>query len=157
MSKVKALPKRNQVKAGDTWDLGSLFKSDGAWESAFDEWGKRIEGYEKFRGKLGQSARVLAECFAFDGEVDREGERLGTYAFLKTAEDQANSEYQRMLGRYRNSASRAAQASSYIRPEVLAIKPKVMEGFLRSAELEKWKIALERMLRWRPHTLGKKE
>ena len=38
---------------------------------------------------------------------------------LEDAEDAANSEYQRMIGRYRNVASRAAQEASYIRPEIM--------------------------------------
>ena len=35
-------------------------------------------------------------CFEFDCEFDRAGERLGTYAHLKTTEDMADSRYQRM-------------------------------------------------------------
>ena len=121
MSKVKQLPKREQVKASDCWDLASLYKSDAAWETAFKKWDSQIGGYEKFAGKLGDSAKKLAECLEFDIELDRVGERLGTYAFLKTAEDTANSAYQRMIGRYRNAASRAGQAASFIRPEIMAI------------------------------------
>ena len=70
----------------------------------------------------GQRRRQLAACLEFDTDFDRAGERLGTYAFLKTAEDTANSDYQRMIGRYRHAASRAAQAASFIRPEIMAIK-----------------------------------
>ena len=78
--------------------------------------GKPNRRLREVRGKLGDSAETLAECLEFDIEFDRAGERLGTYAFLKTAEDTANSDYQRMNGRYRNAASRAGQAASYIRP-----------------------------------------
>ena len=89
-----------------------------------------IEGFDAFRGKLDDSARTLAACLKFDADFDRAGERLGTYAFLKTAEDAANSNYQRMIGRYRHAASRAAQAASFIRPEIMAIKSAVIEKFL---------------------------
>ena len=121
MSKVKQLPPRSKVKPADCWDLASLCKSDAAWETAFKKWEGEIAGYEKFAGHLGESAKTLAECLEFDIDFDRAGERLGTYAFLKTAEDTANSAYQRMIGRYRNVASRAGQAASYIRPEIMAI------------------------------------
>ena len=121
MSKTQRLPKRDQVPAEDTWDLTSLFDDDAAWEAAFVRYERRVKGYEKFRGKLGDSAGVLAKCVAFDSQLDRLGERLGVYAFLRTAEDQTNSVYQRMLGRYQNAAARAAEAASYIRPELLAL------------------------------------
>jgi oligoendopeptidase F len=157
MTKIKSLPKRTQVKPQDQWDLASLFKSDAEWEPAFTKWEREIPGYRKFAGKLGQSAKKLAECMRFDAALDRLAERLGTYAFLKTAEDQGNSDYQRMKGRYSAVATKAAEAASFIRPEIMAIAPRKMGAFLKSKELVDWRVALERLLRYRPHTLGEKE
>jgi oligoendopeptidase F len=157
MSKVKSLPKRSAVKPHDCWDLASLFKTDAAWEKAFKTWTASIKGYSKFRGNLGQSAKTLAACLRFDADLDRAGEKLGTYASLKTTEDQGNSDAQRMKGRFEHVAAQAAEASSWIRPELMAIPPKTIAAFLKSKELAEWKLALERTLRYRPHTLGKKE
>lgn len=157
MSKVKQLPKRAQVKAADTWDLGLLFPNDQAWEAAFTAWEQRIPEFDRFRGQLGSDAATLAACLDFDNELDRAGEQLGAYAFLKAAEDQANSDYQRMIGRFRNASSRAGQAASYIRPEIMAIKQATLDQFLADPRLAKYRLLLERMLRYKPHTLGKRE
>jgi oligoendopeptidase F len=151
---MKQLPRRSQVKAADTWDLSSLFADDAAWEVAFKAWEKRIPGFAKFQGHLADDPKALTACFKFDIDFDRAGERLSNYAFLRTAEDTANSEYQRMLGRFRNVSSRAAQAASYIRPEVLAIPAAKMKKFLASKELKPHRLTLERLLRYKPHTLG---
>ena len=62
-----------------------------------------------------------------------------------------------MNGRYQHVAAQAAEAASWIRPEIMQIPAKKMAAFLVSKELSGWKLALERMLRYRPHTLGKKE
>jgi oligoendopeptidase F len=153
MSKVKALPPRGKVKPSDTWDLSSLFASDAEWEKAFKQWEEQIPGFEKFRGKLADSAEMLSACLQFDAALDRAGERLGVYAALKTAEDQANSDYQRMKGRFQHAATKAAEASSFIRPEIMAIPPAKMDRFLEARELADWRLALERILRYRPHTL----
>src|SRR6187399_3406266 len=99
MAKVKKLPARKDVKPEDTWDLSTLFKSDADWEKAFTAWEKQIPRYEKFRGTLGDGPAALAKCFDFDCEFDQVGERLGSYAHLKTTEDMADSNYQRMSGR----------------------------------------------------------
>lgn len=157
MSKVKSLPKREQVKPQDCWDLASLFKNDAAWEKALAVWIKSIPGFESFRGRLGESAQTLAKCLQFDADLDRAAEKLGTYASLRTTEDQANSDAQRMNGRYQHAAAQAAEAASFIRPEIMQIPAKKMATFLQSKELTGWKLALERTLRHRPHTLGKKE
>src|SRR3954467_8441010 len=134
-TKTKALPKRSAVKESDKWDLASLYPSDQAWERDFEKWSKQIGGYEQFRGKLGDSAKTLAACLNFDRDFDRLGERLGTYAFLRTSEDQANSDYQRMKGRYQHVATEAAEKSSYIRPEIMAISTKSMDQFLKDKAL----------------------
>ncbi|NUQ61734.1 MAG: oligoendopeptidase F [Pirellulales bacterium] len=155
--KVKSLPSRSHVKEADRWDLGSLFTSDEAWEKSFSAWEPRIGQYERFRGKLASSAKVLAECLEFDSDFDRQGERLGTYAFLKTAEDTSNSTYQRMQGRFRNAASRAAQAASYIRPEIMAIDDARMKSLLSAKEIAPFRVMLERLLRHKPHTLSDRE
>jgi oligoendopeptidase F len=157
MAKTKSLPPRKKVKPADTWDLSSLFKTDAEWEKGFKKWEEQIPGYEKFRGKLGESAEMLSACMQFDAAVDRAGERLGVYAFLKTAEDQGNSDYQRMKGRYQHVATKAAEGSSFIRPELMSIPADKMSRFLEARELTDWRIALDRILRYRPHTLGNKE
>ncbi|HEX3724878.1 MAG TPA: oligoendopeptidase F [Pirellulales bacterium] len=157
MAKIKQLPRREQVKAADTWDLSTLFADDAAWEAAFENWEAQIAGYDAFRGKLADDAETLAKCLKFDTEFERAGERLGTFAFLKTAEDTANSTYQRMIGRYRNVASRAGQAASYIRPEIMAIAAKTMDSFMAAGVLADFRLLLEQLLRYKPHTLSKRE
>jgi oligoendopeptidase F len=157
MPKTKKLPTRKQIKPEDTWDLGSLFTTDEEWERAFVAWEKKIPRYEKFRGTLGDGAAALAKCFEFDCDFDRAGERLGTYAYLKTAEDMADSTYQRMLGRYEHAATLASEAASFIRPEILALPQKKLDEYLAAKQLSNFRLQLERLIRYKPHTLSKGE
>lgn len=157
MAKTKKLPPRSKVKPEDTWDLASLFDSDTAWESAFLAWEKQIPKFEKFRGKLGDGPKAVADCLKFDTKLDREGERLGTYAFLRTTEDTASSTHQAMQSRYHNAASRAAQAASFIRPELLALSDAKIRQYLAAKELAPYRLVLERIVRYKPYTLGDKE
>jgi oligoendopeptidase F len=156
-NKSQTLPARNRVKVDDTWDLASLFPDDAAWEAGFKKWSGMIPRYDKFRGTLAGGAKQLAACLKFDEEFERLGERIGTYAFLKAAEDQANSDYQRMRGRVQNAASNAAQAASYIRPEILAIPAKKLKEYLAAKELSRYRLLLERIQRYKPHTLSDAE
>ncbi len=157
MSTVKTLPTRATVKSVDTWDLASLFASDDAWEEALKQFASRIDGYAAFRGKLGDDAMSLANCLKFDSELERVGEPIGIYAFLKTTEDQTDGTYQGMMGRFRSIATRASEAASYIRPEIMAIPAETMETFLTAEPLQLYKLLLERILRQKPHTLSEKE
>jgi oligoendopeptidase F len=153
---VVQLPVRSQVKLEDTWDLSGLFVNDERWEESFQEYQQLLSGYQAFKGCL-QQAESLAACLEFDSKVNRLGERLGNYAFLKTAEDQANSRYQRMMGRFQNAAVKGAEEASFIRPEILAIPADQLAMLIKDPCLELQRLALERLIRYQPHTLGEKE
>lgn len=151
------LPARHDVPEGDTWDLTSLYADTAGWEADFQKLDGLIPRFETFRGRLGESAEVLAEALDFDSDFDRVAERLGTYAFLKTTEDQGNSDFQGMKSRFQNLSMRAGQAASFMRPELLAIEPAKMESLLRDPKLGLYKLQLQRVLRFRPHTLSDRE
>ncbi|MGI9474106.1 MAG: oligoendopeptidase F [Rubripirellula sp.] len=151
------LPLRNEVQPEDCWDLSSLYADDASWEADYKKLEERIPTYETFRGRLGDSPESLAEALSFDSDFDRTAERLGTYAFLKTTEDQTDSSYQGMKARYQNLAVRAGQAASFMRPEILAISKDEMAKLLANAEIEPYRLQLERLVRYRPHTLTDNE
>ena len=109
---IKRLPPRTEIALEDTWDLSSLYDSDQQWEGALGQFSEQISRYSEFQGRLSGDAQTLKACLTLDLAIEREGERVGTYAFLRTTEDQANSDYQGMLSRFQNIASQAAQAAT---------------------------------------------
>ena len=151
------LPDRKDVPVEDTWDLSSLYSSQEQWESDFAKLDSMIAGFEKYRGHLGSSVETLVEALDFDSSFDRLAERLGTYAFLKTTEDQGNSDFQAMKSRFQNLSMRASQAASYMRPELLAIDETMMASFMADPRLSLYRLQLDRLLRFRPHTLSDRE
>ncbi len=62
-----------------------------------------------------------------------------------------------MLGRYQNTATKAGEATSFIRPEIMAIPPAKMKQFLSAPPLEPYRLLLERVRRFRKYTLSAKE
>ena len=155
--KSERLPQRSEVSAADTWDLSELFESDEAWATALDGMRPLVEGLAQYRGRLGEGAPTLLACLQLDSQIDRLGDRLGNYAYLKTAEDQTNSIYQAMIGRYRFEATRAAEAASFIRPELLGLPNDTLQNYLKDPLLSLFRLQLERLVRYKPHTLTEKE
>ncbi len=157
MSEAKRLPARSEVPASDCWDLSTLYATEEQWEADFKKFEGMIPRYAEFKGRLGEGAAIIAQLLDFDLEMDRLAERLGTYAFLRTTEDQTNNAYQALTGRFQNLSVRAGQAASYMRPELLAIAPEKMEAMLAEPVLEKYRLLLQRILRYRAHTLTDSE
>lgn len=156
-SPAKTLPDRSEVAQQDCWDLSSLFASDAEWETAFTQLQSKVDTYETFRGRLGENAATLLEALQFDSEFSRDAERVAIYAFLKTTEDQGNSDYQAMKARFQNLAVSANQAASFMSPEMLAIDPKEMDALVADPLLKPFQLQLTRLLRQRPHTLTDRE
>lgn len=157
MSTVISLPKRSEVPTADTWDLAKLFPNDDAWEASLTAFENRIAGFEQFRGQLGAGPDKLAACLKYDSDTDRLAERLSNYAYLKTTEDQSNSDYQRMLGRFQSIATRAGEAASFIRPEILEIDTDTIDGYLADPKLKLYGLLIERLLRYKKYTLSDRE
>ncbi len=151
------LPDRKEVSPDDCWDLTSLFPDNQAWETEFRRLEEKIPGFEDFRGRLSESAETLVAALEFDREFDRAAERVGIYAFLKTTEDQSDSDYQAMKARFQNLAVRASQAVSYMRPELLSIEPERFAELTAAPAVMPFQLQLERLVRYRPHTLTDNE
>ena len=154
---MKSLPKRTDVREGDTWDLRSLFASDTEWDEALLKWEKRIPLFRDYVGTLGESVEKLAQCLIFDLEIDREADRLGTYAHLRMSEDTAATPAQRMMGRFQHAATKAGELSSFLQPEIMAIQASVLEEWLEEPVLQPFRLMLQRVVRNRPHVLSEPE
>ena len=157
MTNAVKLPPRTDVETSDTWDLGSLFADDEAWAAELAVITTKIDGYGDFAGKLAESAASLAKCLDFDADIERVADRLGVYAYLKSTEDQADSTYQEMIGRFQHMATEAGQKASFIRPELMEIPDDQMAAMLEDESLAPYRLLLERIVRYKPHTLTANE
>jgi oligoendopeptidase F len=152
--KTVNIPSRQDVSPSDCWDLSTLYSDDAAWESDYAKLENRIGHYSSFQGKIGSDAKSLADFLVFDREIERQSERLGTYAFLRTAEDQSNQAAQALVAKFQNLSVRTNQLAAYFRPELLAIPTERMNVLLAADELDEFRLVLERIIRYREHTLS---
>lgn len=150
------LKKRSDVAVVDTWDLSRLCASDEVWRKDFEAWKIFAEKVVSYRGKL-DVVDSLVDFLKYEETLDREGERLGTYAFLKSTEDLANSVYQEMKSEFYLVANKVAEESSFVRPELLGFSSEKWDELMNDERLSPWKLKLERILRFKPYSLSDKE
>ncbi|GBU27852.1 oligoendopeptidase F [Treponema sp. R8-4-B8] len=151
------IPLRSEVAVSDTWDLSKLFPNDEEWNKSLADFEKMIEKIPSFQGTLGKSASHLADYLDFSSGLNLLGERLGNYAFLRQSEDEGAAQARTMVGKITMAGAKAAAASSWDNPEILAIPEKDMEAFLQNERLADHRVSLRRILRYRPHILSDKE
>ena len=148
---------RGEVSIESQWDLTGLYSLDDVWNSELTELEAEIEKYASFAGTLGESALKLKACLEFDMNFSRQLEKLYTFAHLKNDEDKTSTLYQGNFEKVMMLVNEASRASSFIRSEIMSISDDMMRKFLTDKELEFYRFHLEKILRYRCHTLSEKE
>ncbi len=148
---------RKDVKIEDTWDLTLLYKNDDEFEKDF----KTVEDFSnsvsKYKGKLKTSAKELRNILDSMMNTSIILEKLGSYSFLKQTEDLTNNDSNVKMARFSKLASEFSANLSFFDPELMSIEDNIINDFLKSEELKDYKIYLNNILKYKPHTLSEKE
>ena len=149
---------RSAVPEKFRWDLTKIFPSDQAWETARAGLAKRLPALGEHKGKLGQSAAALRAALDAIYGAQRELERVYVYASARSDEDVRAARPREMKAAAERLAVDLDAATSWFRPELLALPEEKVRAFLAQGEgLAQYRFPVEDVLRWKPHTLGEGE
>ena len=154
----KVLPERDEISQEYKWNLADIFKSDEEWETGFKSVSEKVSGYQKFEGKLAESAEFLLACFKFDEDINIKLDQLHLYAMLSKDSDMRVGKYHSIDDRVKSLYAKVGAASSFIRPELLKIPDEKLRGIIDSNEdLKIYKQSIDDLLRSKKHTLSNNE
>src|SRR4030095_15631490 len=148
------IPTRSEIPESDKWDLTHLFADVGKWQEDFAWLQRTYPNLQDWKGRVGESARTLAEVLEFEKSLELKMERVYHYASLQAAEDSTNNQYLARIGQVQNLFTKIGEASAFVVPEILAIGDKRFEQFLVDPALADWRIKLNKIRRMKPHVLS---
>jgi oligoendopeptidase F len=151
------VPTRANIPETDKWDLSHLFADVSKWQEDFRWVEKTYQRIKEWKGKLGASAKYLAECLEFEKELDLKLERVYHFASLQLAEDSANNEYLARVGQIQNLFTKIGEAFAFVVPEIQAIDDETFAKFVVDPALSDWRIKLHKIRRMKPHVLSEPE
>ncbi len=152
---VVNIPERREIKNTDKWDLKSLIQSDDDWEKIYKDLESKINGYDSFKGRMGESLETFRNSLEFDINISREVEKIYTYAHLRSDEDKANQFTLAMYQRSVNLYTRISELSSFMTPEIQEIDEAIIKSYMEDSSMKDFQFFLEKILRFKPHTLTK--
>lgn len=144
---------RNQVPENLTWDLSSIFPTDEAWETAFNETRKSAQALSKYAGHVGDSADVLKEALEADLAVERQFEKVYVYAHQIYDQDTTNQKYSAYNARVQGLYAELSANTAFFQPEVLALSNETLDAYLARAGLKKYAHFFDVLKARKPHTL----
>jgi oligoendopeptidase F len=151
------IPTRSEIAESDTWDLTKLYESEQDYKRDLERLKQEYPRYASFKGRVRRSAPDLLEVLEFDKSVDLLGEKLGHYVSLKAAEDSANRDNLARKAEFSSLGTKIREAASFITPEIQAIPDDQFTALITEPLLKEWRNSLERLRRYRPHTLSEGE
>lgn len=141
---------------GAQWDLGDIYPSDAAWDEARKKALAEVPTLVRYKGKLGESAEVLAAFMVAQSDLSKTVGRVFTYASLKADADLRVSANQEKQAQAIDLYTAFGEAVSWANPELLNIGKAKIDAFIASnATLSKrFDFALADALRLADHTLS---
>lgn len=147
-----ALPKRNEIAEEFTWNLETMYPDNTRWEKDFEWIGERLPGIEAYKGRLGESAKLLYGALKMGDEIGTKLESVYVYASMRQDEDNANSFYQSYTDRAQGLYAQVSGVASFIKPEIISLSDETLANFFKEEpNLELYRHYIETLRREKDH------
>lgn len=149
---AKTLPKRSEVPREQTWDLESLFSTPDDWEAAYQRLEAQLPTFERYVGRLAESADVLLEYLQHYETLAPQYDKLYSYAERAFDVDTTDQTAGARVSRARSLYARFAAANAFARPELTALAPERFQAFVEQAPaLARYQRFYDEIQRSKPH------
>lgn len=139
---------------GTVWDLSPLFPDNAAWDKEREQVEAALPGLAALKGTLGVDPKSMQSGLDRISAIRQRLRRLDAYAHLKADEDTTVEANQARLQLIIGLQARFDDATSFVRPEILALGRERIESFEKAnPELRRHQRPLELILRKQAHTL----
>jgi len=127
-----AILPRSAVDPRYTWNAESVFATEAEWEAELDRVTAELPALKQYRGRLGESAHVLAEALRLAQALRRRVNVLGAYAAIAYFVDTTNAAAAARYGRAQGLAGQFAAATAFIEPELLSIGQGTLQAWMQA-------------------------
>lgn len=154
----KPLPKRAEIPEAYRWRLEDIYPTPDDWERDAETLRQRLSEAEKFKGRLGSSANVLADALELRDNISRLAEKLFVYARMRRDEDNAETTAQARADKAENLVTQVQTAFSYYVPEMLTVDETALRRYVDDEpRLHVYRHHIDEVISKREHILSEAE
>ena len=149
---------RDEIATEYKWDLADMYVSTDSWEADILKYNALLPEIESYQGHLGDNGKTLLAAIQKMEEIEMLISDIFVYAGLKSYEDMRVGENSANFSRARTLSTKYNEATSYMRPELLAIPPQKLEKMISATKgLGIYRHFIDEQLRMRNYTLSEAE
>src|SRR6516164_9008603 len=142
----------------DTWRLEDIYETPQAFRAEKDRLGGLLPGLATHAGRLGGSARDMADALETITDAGKALARLHTYASMLSDQDLRVPANQAMRQEVELAFTEMSRRTAWLRPEILALPDGTVERFLSTEpRLAPFAHFLRNLVRQKAHVLSPAE
>lgn len=140
------------------WDLTKIFKNEKEFNETKKEVSKLADEIVTYKGRILESSDSLFSFLELENKINYLIEKLYVYSFLGHYDNMADVKFQKNKEEILSLENKIGSMLSFITPELLSHEfSDVLKLINKDKRLEKYKLDLERVFRYKEHTLSEKE
>jgi oligoendopeptidase F len=156
-SAAPTLRERDQIDDRFKWDLTKIYPDWDVWQHAYGELSRKIDEFAALRGSLANGVSALLAAFLLRDEIGQLEYKVWYFASLCYDQDQRDNQANAKRQEVQILFAKAAQASAWFDPELLAIPLETVRGWMDSdSTLAIYRFAIEDLYRQQEHVLDDK-
>jgi len=156
-SAAPTLRERDQIDDRFKWDLTKIYPNWDVWQRAYAELNRKIDEFGALRGSLAKGASALLAAFLLRDEIGQLEYKVWYFASLCYDQDQRDNQANAKRQEVQILFAKAAQASAWFDPELLAIPLETVRAWMDSdSTLVIYRFAIEDLYRQQEHVLDDK-
>ena len=140
------------------WNLKDIYQNEDDFNIDGTKIEENLKSLRKYKGKLGESASNLYECYNLYEKTLEIYEKVYSYGMLNYHLDMSDPHKTKLYKKVENIGTEFEKATAFITPEIMRIENEVLLSFLNiEPRLQRYKRELDEIMRNKEHILSDKE
>ena len=149
---------RKEIETKYKWNIEAMYDGEKACESDMQQALGMAAGYQKYKGKIKDSAEMLLNAFVEKDEIWQKAEKVYVYARMKRDEDNRVSSTQALCDKAQTMVASISEGTSFFMPEFSEIPGEIIRKYqTEEAGLDVYAHLIDELLRNKPHVLSHAE
>jgi oligoendopeptidase F len=148
---------RDQIPQRFKWNLEKIYPDWSAWQAAYADLAQKIDAFAALQGTLADGGASLLHALTLRDDIGQLEYKVWYFASLCYDQDQRDNQINAKRQEVQILFAKAAQASAWFDPELLAIPLKTVQAWLAAEPaLAVYRFMLEDLYRQQEHVLDDK-
>lgn len=151
-----SLVSRSSIDSRFQWNINDIYPDQESWKTASQQFKKDVDAFSQYKGQL-HDCQTLKTVLREQEKLSIIISKLYAYARLQQDTDNANQQFQALVGEAEALAAAFSNAVSFVEPELLSLSQEKLNDLLSDSDFSDYRFYLNNLLRLSKHVLPKEQ